>query len=146
MAEVEARLIEGQIEARIRTPWDDELALPPMDRHRRGRIARGLSPKASSARLSLLAVSVAVVLGVIVTTLGIDLHSRELEPSASTGALSAPLTAPPPLPTTTAATTQACAETPPATTQAAPEVPPGPDGESPVPAAAPDAPSLWVQW
>jgi hypothetical protein len=64
MAEVEALLIEAQLEARVQTPWDEELTLPPMDPDRATRIARRLSPQARSARLSLVAASSVAVLSV----------------------------------------------------------------------------------
>jgi serine/threonine protein kinase len=62
MAEVETLLIEAQIEARLRTVWDEELTLPPMDADRAMRIARKLSPLVRRTRLLLaLASSVAAV-------------------------------------------------------------------------------------
>ena len=42
MVEVEALLIEAQIEAKLVTPWDDDLALPSVDAERAARLARGL--------------------------------------------------------------------------------------------------------
>ena len=76
MAEVEALLIEAQLEARIQTPWDEELTLPPMDPDRATRIARRLSPTARSARLSLVAASSVAVLSV---TLAIFFAMRDPE-------------------------------------------------------------------
>ena len=65
MAEVEALLIEAQLEARIHTPWDEDLVLPPMDPDRAARIARRLSPTARSARTSLWVASSVAALSVV---------------------------------------------------------------------------------
>jgi serine/threonine protein kinase len=74
MAEVEARLIEAQLEARIQTPWDEELTLPPMDPDRAARIARRLSPEPRSARLYLAVASSVAALSV---TLAIFFATRD---------------------------------------------------------------------
>jgi serine/threonine protein kinase len=87
MAEVEALLIEAQLEARIQTPWDEELTLPPMDPDRATRIARRLSPTARSARLSLVAASSVAVLSV---TLAIFFAMRDPAESAPRTALAQP--------------------------------------------------------
>jgi hypothetical protein len=57
MAEVEALLLEAQIEAGLRTPWDD-LALPPVAPDRAARIARKL--RSSTRRTVLIGGRVAV--------------------------------------------------------------------------------------
>jgi len=63
MAEVEARLLEAQIEAGIRTPWDD-LALPAVAPERAARIARKL--RASTRRTVAIGAATAIAaLGVI---------------------------------------------------------------------------------
>jgi serine/threonine protein kinase len=63
MAEVEALLLEAQIEAGLRTPWDD-LALPPVAPDRAARIARKL--RASTRRTVLISGATAVAaVGVI---------------------------------------------------------------------------------
>jgi serine/threonine protein kinase len=67
MAEVEALLLEAQIDARIHTPWDEELTLPPMESDRAARIARRLSPAARGQRVSLVAVSAVAALSVGLT-------------------------------------------------------------------------------
>ncbi len=79
MAEVEARLIEAQLEARIQTLWDEELTLPPMDPDRAARIARRLSPEPRSARLYLAVASSVAALSV---TLAIFFATRDSESSA----------------------------------------------------------------
>ena len=91
MAEVEALLIEAQLEARIQTPWDEELTLPPMDPDRATRIARRLSPTARSARLSLVAASSVAVLSV---TLAIFFAMRDPEQGTPRSAVAEPLTPP----------------------------------------------------
>jgi serine/threonine protein kinase/predicted negative regulator of RcsB-dependent stress response len=61
MAEVEALLIEAQLEARVRTAWDEDLPLPPMDPEWSARIARRLSPTVRRTRQAVaLAGAVAV--------------------------------------------------------------------------------------
>ena len=67
MAEFEALLLEAQIDARIHTPWDEELTLPPMESDRAARISRRLSPTARGQRVSLLAVSAVAALSVGLT-------------------------------------------------------------------------------
>jgi serine/threonine protein kinase len=76
MAEVEARLIEAQLEARIQTPWDDELTLPPMDPDRAARLARRLSPQPRNARLYL---AVASSVAALSATLAIFFATRDSE-------------------------------------------------------------------
>jgi serine/threonine protein kinase/Flp pilus assembly protein TadD len=85
MAEVESSLLEAQIDARITTPWDEELTLPPMESDRAARITRRLSPTARSQRVSLLAVS-----GVAALSVGLTLFiaTREPEPTPPTTRLS----------------------------------------------------------
>jgi serine/threonine protein kinase len=91
MAEVEALLIEAQLEARIQTPWDEELTLPPMDPDRATRIARRLSPTARSARLSLVAASSVAVLSV---TLAIFFAMRDPEQGVPRSSVAEALTPP----------------------------------------------------
>ncbi len=91
MAEVEALLIEAQLEARIQTPWDEELTLPPMDPDRATRIARRLSPTARSARLSLVAASSVAVLSV---TLAIFFAMRDPEQGTPRSAVAEAMTPP----------------------------------------------------
>ena len=91
MAEVEALLIEAQLEARIQTQWDEELTLPPMDPDRATRIARRLSPTARSARLSLVAASSVAVLSV---TLAIFFAMRDPEQTAPRSAVAEASTPP----------------------------------------------------
>ena len=92
MAEVEARLIEAQLEARIQTPWDEELTLPPMDPDRAARIARRLSPEPRSARLYLAVASSVAALSV---TLAIFFATRD--PSTGHAAFRRwPIRCPPP--------------------------------------------------
>ncbi|HEY0711980.1 MAG TPA: protein kinase, partial [Polyangia bacterium] len=81
MAEVESSLLEAQIDARITTPWDEELTLPPMESDRAARITRRLSPTARSQRVSLLAVSGVAALSVGLT---VFFATREPEPSPPT--------------------------------------------------------------
>jgi tetratricopeptide (TPR) repeat protein len=65
MAEVEALLLEAQIEARLRTPWDD-LPLPPVAPERAARISRRL--RSSARRLVVFAtVATAAVLSALVS-------------------------------------------------------------------------------
>jgi serine/threonine protein kinase len=64
MAEVEALLIEAQLEARVRTPWDEDLPLPPMDPEWSARIARRLSPTVRRTRRA-----VAIAAGVAASSL-----------------------------------------------------------------------------
>jgi serine/threonine protein kinase len=141
MAEVEARLIEAQLEARIQTPWDEELTLPPMDPDRAARISRRLSPEPRSARLYLAVASSVAALSV---TLAIFFATRDSEPTAEAGpaarpglleraqivspSAAAPRTAPP------AATEPVVAAAPPAA--AASPVPPTAEPAPPAPMAA----------
>jgi serine/threonine protein kinase len=111
MAEIEAQLIEAQIEARIRTPWDAELTLPQMSPHRRARLARALAPIARRARLSPRTIPIAALLGLMITLLGIDLHVRQLEPPGPAQVLSTLLAIPSP-PTTIAAFSRLASEAP----------------------------------
>jgi serine/threonine protein kinase len=123
MAEIEAQLIEAQIEARIRTPWDDELAFPQMSPHRRARLARALAPLAPvarNARLSPRAVSLAALLGLMIILLGIDLHVRQLEPPGPAQVLTTLLTVPSPPATTVAAIIGTASEAPTPSAEASP--------------------------
>lgn len=61
MAEVEALLCEAQIDARIRTPWDD-LPLPSVDPERAARLSRRMSTHLRRLRLSLAVVASVAVL------------------------------------------------------------------------------------
>ncbi|HEY0709419.1 MAG TPA: serine/threonine-protein kinase, partial [Polyangia bacterium] len=78
MAEVESLLLEAQIDARITTPWDEELTLPPMESDRAARITRRLSPTARSQRVSLLAVS-----GVAALSVGLTVFFATREPDSA---------------------------------------------------------------
>jgi serine/threonine protein kinase len=153
MAEVEARLIEAQLEARVQTPWDEELTLPPMDPDRAARIARRLSPEPRSARLYLAVASSVAALSV---TLAIFFATRDSEPAPDNGSSPRPglleraqLGSPPAVAAT--ARTQPAApvvqdlpppQPPPVVVPAVPaEAVPPPAPESPTPiAAAPPAP------
>jgi serine/threonine protein kinase len=125
MAEVEALLIEAQLEARIQTPWDEELTLPPMDPDRATRIARRLSPTARSARLSLVAASSVAVLSV---TLAIFFAMRDPEQGSPRSAVAEALSP-------AAAAAAANRAPPPTVTPPAPTITPRPP-----PAAASPAP------
>ena len=138
MAEVEALLIEAQLEARIQTPWDEELTLPPMDPDRATRIARRLSPTARSARLSLVAASSVAVLSV---TLAIFFAMRDPAESAPRTATAQPLPAPTVVPSPPSSVMPAApAPTPPAEPSAAAEnVPVAVEPLASPPASAPPA-------
>jgi hypothetical protein len=92
MAEVEALLIEAQLAARIRTSWDEELTLPPMEPDRAVRIARQLSPIVRRTRLSLAAASVVAAASV---SLAVYFAVRTPEASQARGLGAAPMLSPP---------------------------------------------------
>jgi serine/threonine protein kinase len=92
MSEVEALLIEAQLAARIRTPWDEELTLPPMDPDRAVRIARQLSPIVRRTRLSLAAASVVAAASV---SLAVYFAVRSPEASQARGLGPSPSANPP---------------------------------------------------
>jgi serine/threonine protein kinase len=117
MAEVEALLLEAQIDARIHTPWDEELTLPPMESDRAARIARRLSPVQRGQRVSLLAVSAVAALSVGLTVFFATRDSDNPSDPPRTAA-QPPATA---APTTVAGTTAAPS---PATQPLAPATPP----------------------
>jgi serine/threonine protein kinase len=108
MAEVEALLLEAQIDARLRTPWDD-LPLPPVAPDRAARIARRLR---SSARRLFLVFSgtVLVALSAVV--------SAYFARMPEAGQLLFPTPSPP---------------SPPVASQLAPHSPPPPPAPAPVP-------------
>ncbi len=62
MAEVEALLLEAQIEARVRTPWDD-LPLPAVAQERMERIARRMQRPARRMRAFAVGAAVAAAVG-----------------------------------------------------------------------------------
>jgi tetratricopeptide (TPR) repeat protein len=75
MAEVEALLIEAQLEARLRTVWDEDLPLPPMDPEWSARIASRLSPTARRTRRA-----VAVAAGIATSSLAIAVYFATRSP------------------------------------------------------------------
>jgi serine/threonine protein kinase len=139
MAEVEALLLEAQIDARIQTPWDEELTLPPMESDRAARIARRLSPAARGQRVSLLAVSAVAALSVGLTVFFATRDPDAPSPptarpatSAVAPAAAAPVVTPPvtppapavePVPAGTTTAAVAPAETPAAATKTAGRTP-----------------------
>jgi len=83
MADVEALLLEAQLDARIRTPWDD-LALPVMTPERAGRVRRRLEWSVSRMRLFTIAAATVAVLGTVTTAALALRGSRVLDATSNT--------------------------------------------------------------